>query len=110
MNLGQFDNALLSLETTTELSKDKNGAEAQYYIGLILHQKEAYDSSNEALYDIPEQYGMYAEWLDKGFLLVAENFVAKKEYFQAKATLQSIIENSSDPVTVQNSAIALTPV
>lgn len=101
LNLGQFDNAFLSLEQTTELSKDKNGAEAQYYIGLILHQQKDYANSNEALYAIPEQYGMYTEWLDKGFLLVAENFIAYKEYFQAKATLESIIDNSGDPNTVQ---------
>ena len=101
LNMGQFDNALLSLEKTTQLSKDKNGAEAQYYIGLILYQQGDYKSSNEALYAIPEQYGMYTEWLDKGFLLVAENFIAQKEYFQAKATLQSIIDNSADPNTVQ---------
>jgi TolA-binding protein len=101
MNLGQFENALLNLERTTELSKDKNGAEAQYYIGLILHQQEDYSSSNEALYAIPEQFGLYSEWLDKGFLLVAENFIAQKEFFQAKATLQSIIDNSADPNTVQ---------
>ena len=95
---------LLSLEKTTELSKDKNGAEAQYYIGLILHQQEDYVNSNEALYAIPEQYGMYPEWLDKGFLLVAENFIAIKEYFQAKATLQSIIDNSSDESTIEKAS------
>ena len=60
-----------------------------------------YTNSNEALYVIPEQYGMYSEWLDKGFLLVAENFIAMKEYFQAKATLQSIIDNSSNAQTIQ---------
>ena len=102
LNLGQFENALLNFERTTELAKDKNGAEAQYYIGLILHQQEDYINSNEALYVIPEQYGIYSEWLDKGFLLVSENFIAMKEYFQAKATLQSIIDNSTDPNTVQS--------
>ncbi len=101
LNLGRFDNALLMFEKTAALAKDKNGAEAQYYIGLILHQQGDYANSNEALYAIPEQYGMYTEWLDKGFLLVAENFIAMKEYFQAKATLQSIIDNSADPNTVK---------
>jgi tetratricopeptide (TPR) repeat protein len=101
LSLGQFDNAMLMFERTTELAKDKNGAEAQYYIGLILNQLDDYNNSNEALYVIPEQYGMYSEWLDKGFLLVAENFIAMKEYFQAKATLQSIIDNSSNAQTIQ---------
>ncbi len=102
LSLGQFTNAMLMFERTTELAKDKNGAEAQYYIGLILHQLDDYTNSNEALYVIPEQYGLYTEWLDKGFLLVAENFIAMKEYFQAKATLQSIIDNSSNTQTVQS--------
>jgi tetratricopeptide (TPR) repeat protein len=101
LNMGQFDNALLMFEQTTNLAKDKNGAEAQYYIGVILNQQEDYTNSNEALYVIPEQYGMYTEWLDKAFLLVAENFIAMKEYFQAKATLQSIIDNSADTNTVK---------
>ena len=100
-SMGQFDNAMLMFERTTELAKDKNGAEAQYYIGLILNQLKDFSNSNEALYVIPEQYGMYAEWLDKGFLLVAENFIAMQEYFQAKATLQSIIDNSANEQTVQ---------
>jgi tetratricopeptide (TPR) repeat protein len=101
LSLGQFDNAMLMFEQTTELAKDKNGAEAQYYIGLILNQLKDYTNSNEALYVIPEHYGMYTEWLDKGFLLVAENFIALKEYFQAKATLQSIIDNSTNEQTVR---------
>jgi len=101
MSMGKFDNALLLFEHTTSLAKDKNGAEAQYYIGVILNQQGDYVNSNEALYVIPEQYGMFTEWLDKGFLLVAENFIAVKEYFQAKATLQSIIDNSGNPNTVQ---------
>ena len=101
LSLGQFENALLLFEQTTELAQDKNGAQAQYYIGLILNQQHDYTNSNEALYVIPEQYGIYTEWLDKAFLLVSENFIAMKEYFQAKATLQSIIDNSADVQTRQ---------
>lgn len=100
INLGQYENALLSFETTTKLAKDKNAAEAQYYIGVILNHQGDYTNSSEALYVLPEQYGNYSEWLDKGFLLVAENFIALKEYYQAKATLQSIIDYSDDKATV----------
>jgi len=101
MNLGRFDNALLMFERTTQLAKDKNGAQAQYFIGVILNQQSDFTSSNEALYVIPEQYGIHTEWLDKAFLLVAENFIGMKEYFQARATLQSIIDNSADATTIQ---------
>jgi len=35
----------------------------------------------------------YDYWVTKTFILLADNYVALKDNFQAKATLQSIIEN-----------------
>ena len=100
MNLGRFEEALLQFEETAGMGMDANAAAAQYYIGLILHQQGDYANSNEALYVIPEKFAIFTEWLDKAFLLVADNFIAMQEYFQAKATLQSIIDNSESANTV----------
>ena len=97
---GIYSEALLAFERTTELAQDNHGAEAQYYIGQVLHNQGAYTDSNEALYKIPERFGGYSEWLDKAFLLVADNFAMQEEFFQARATLESIIENSDSELTV----------
>jgi TolA-binding protein len=35
----------------------------------------------------------YDYWVTKTFILLADNYVALKDTFQAKATLQSVIDN-----------------
>lgn len=104
---GMFTEALLAFEKTTVLAQDNFGAEAQYLIGEVLHNQGAFTDSNEALYKIPERYGAYSEWLDKAFLLVADNFVKMEEFFQARATLESIIDNSVSELTVSKATSRL---
>jgi predicted negative regulator of RcsB-dependent stress response len=49
---------------------------------------------------LKSRFATYPKWYNKGFLLMADNYVAQKEYFQAQATLNSIIENAKDKETV----------
>ena len=53
-----------------------------------------------ALFDLKSRFSAYPKWYNRGFLLMADNYVAQKEYFQAQATLNSIIENAKDKETV----------
>jgi len=96
---GNYDNAIVQFEKTIAIAHDENGAEAQYLIGEIKHSQKQYEDSNEALYLVPQKYPNHVEWLDKSFLLIVDNFIGSKEYFQAKATLQSIIEYTSSDIT-----------
>jgi len=92
---GDFDNAIDEFLTTLNTSKDIYGAEAQYMIGLIFYQQQQYRQSLNTLFEINENFSVYDEWLGKAFLLVAENYVALEEYFQARQTLNSVIDNST---------------
>lgn len=96
---GDNENAAAQFQKTTSIANDEYGAEAQYLIGEIKYLSKEYDSSNEALYIVTQKYGNYTEWLDKSFLLIADNFTGKEEYFQARATLESIIENTTSKIT-----------
>lgn len=96
---GDYEQAGSLFQKVTELTQDQNGAEAQYSLGEIKSLQKEYDASNEELYKVAEKYGNYTDWLDKAFLLVADNFIGKGEYFQAKATLKSIIDNTSSDLT-----------
>jgi tetratricopeptide (TPR) repeat protein len=98
---GNYQEAIDYLLATVNTAKDVNGAEAQYIIAEILHDEGHYQNSNEALFDLNENYGIYEEWIGKSFLLIAENYVAMDELFQAKATLNSVIENSPDEGIVE---------
>jgi tetratricopeptide (TPR) repeat protein len=93
---GEHQEAIDYLLATVNTAKDVNGAEAQYIIAKIFHDEGQYQNSNEALFDLNENFGIYEEWIGKSFLLIAENYIAMDELFQAKATLNSVIENSPD--------------
>jgi TolA-binding protein len=73
------------------------GAEAQYLAGKILHTQKRYNDSNALLLELTRRYGSQEYWRGKAFLLIAENYIANGEIFQAKSMLQSIVDNAPDP-------------
>jgi TolA-binding protein len=102
MAKGDTQEAIDYFLATVNTAKDVNGAEAQYLIARIFHDQEQYESSNEALFDLNENFGIYEEWIGKSFLLIADNYILMDELFQAKATLNSVIEKSPDENIIEN--------
>jgi len=97
---GDYKTAQAELDKTIALGKDVNGAEALYYLGDILYKQKKYKESIASLLKFNEQFGDFEYWKGKAFMLVADNNVALEETAQAKAVLNSIIENSSDQTIV----------
>lgn len=93
---GDYKTATSDFEKTIALAKDVNGAEAQYQLGLIQYRQKKYKESIATLLKFNEQFGDFEFWKGKAFILVADNNVALDELAQAKAVLNSIIENSTD--------------
>lgn len=96
---GDFDEAIDEFLTTVNTSTNEYGAQALYTLGQIFYQQKQYQQSLNTLFDITN-YSAYDNWVGKGFLLIADNYVALEELFQAKATVNSIIENSPVPSIV----------
>ncbi|MCH8318846.1 MAG: hypothetical protein IIA88_10200, partial [Bacteroidetes bacterium] len=86
---------------TLNTAKDANGAEAQYLLSELLYNDGNYKQSLETLFDLNQNFANYTEWIDKAFLLIADNYIVQDELFQAKATLNSIIEKSTSKETVE---------
>ena len=103
---GDFDTAIDEFLSTINTAKDEYGAQAQYTLGLIFYQQQQYEQSLNYLFDI-NNYPGYNDWIGKAFLLIADNYIAQEELFQAKATVNSIIENSPVPSVVQEARIKL---
>jgi TolA-binding protein len=93
--------------TAVNTAKDENGAEAQYLIASILRKQGDYLQSNETLYDLNENFSIYDRWVGNSFLLIADNFISLGEEFQAKATLNSIIDKSPDQDIVREARVKL---
>ena len=100
LNKGDYKTAQADFEKTIALAKDINGAEAQYRLGEILYKEKKYKESIAAMLKFNEQFGEFEYWKGKAFILVSDNNVALDEPTQAKAVLNSIIENSSDETIV----------
>jgi TolA-binding protein len=83
------------------LAQDETAAEAQYLIGELLYKKKNYKQSLETLFTLNKKFGNFETWRDKAFLLITEDYVGLNELFQAKATLQSIIENAENKATIE---------
>jgi len=71
-------------------------AEARYRIAEIsLAQHKLKDAETQASY-AAQASGGNDYWTVKSYLLIADILTEQKDYFNAKATLQSIIKNNSD--------------
>ncbi|MVM37112.1 tetratricopeptide repeat protein [Spirosoma sp. HMF3257] len=95
-----YKTAQADFEKTIALAKDVNGAEAQYHLGEILYKQKKHKESVASLLKFNEQFSDFEYWKGKAFILVSDNNVALDEPAQAKAVLNSIIENSSDETIV----------
>ena len=76
---------------------DKLAAEAKFRIAEIQFDQDQNQQSLKTLFQLNSAYGTYQKWLGKSFLLIADNYLKMEELLQAKATLNSLIENFPDP-------------
>lgn len=72
---------------------DEIAAEAKFSIGKIQYDQKKYKQSLETLFQLNSRYAAYNDWVGKSFLLIADNYLALEELLQAKATLNSLIDN-----------------
>jgi TolA-binding protein len=97
MEKGDYETAKDEFLNTLNTARDEYGAEAKYLLGKIFYLTKEYHQCYETLIGLNKDFSSYEEWVGKSFLLLADNFVAQEDYFQAKATLQSLIEHFPDP-------------
>jgi TolA-binding protein len=100
--LGNYDLALLGIKEAAAETKTAQGAEAKYLLADIYFKQQNLVSSEKELMDFIDKGTSFQFWLAKSFILLSDIYVAKKDDFQAKHTLQSLIEN----YTIQTDGIS----
>ena len=78
-------------------SSDEIGAEATFLLSTMLSMESALEESNQSIFELLKRYGSYAEWTDRGYLLLIDNYMEMEELLQAAATANSIIDKSENP-------------
>ena len=90
---GDINRAKNQLEIIAVKSRNTFGAEARYTIAKILFEQDQYQKSIEACYRVADETPSEDDWVAKSFILIADNYLEMGELFQAKATLESVIDN-----------------
>src|SRR5690606_22917737 len=85
-----------ALMTLINEHKTVQGAEGLYLLALHFHDQKKFVQSNEMIFDFSGAFAVYDYWYGKSFVLLAKNYIALGETFQAKATLESVVEGSTN--------------
>jgi len=94
---GQFPAAITEFKTVTGLTKSEIGAEARYDIADAYFQQNELDAAEKAGFDVIKNTASYEYWVAKAYILLGDVYSKQQDYFNAKATYQSIAANSSIP-------------
>ncbi|MCD4771775.1 MAG: tetratricopeptide repeat protein [Bacteroidales bacterium] len=86
-------NAKREFEICSKLTKNKMSAEAKYYIAFIDYEKNNFKDAEKLIFELAEQFSSYDYWVAKSFILLSDVYIGLDNIFQAKQTLNSIIEN-----------------
>jgi len=93
MAKGDYDLAQDEFINTLNTARDEYGAEAKYLLGEIQYLSKQHKQCYETLVSLNSDFAAYPEWVGKSFLLLADNYLAMGDSFQAKGTLNSLIDN-----------------
>jgi len=93
---GDLSAAYLQFSAIYEATKNEFGAKAKYYIAAIQLKRNDLAASQASVFELVDKIPYYDEWIARAFLVLAETYIAQADYFQANATLQSIIDNRDE--------------
>ena len=86
------DSAVVFYSNVVALSRSEFAAEAQYKIASYHFSKGDLKACADAIYFLNDQLGNYTFWLAKAFVLLGDMYMKDEDYFQARATYQSILD------------------
>jgi len=93
----QCDLAISYFKAAAAINKAAYGAEARYEISNCLFQQGKMKEAEKAAFETIDKSGSYGLWITKSYILLGDIYVKEKDYFNAKATFQSVVANASLP-------------
>ena len=112
-SLQHFGKADSSINLYQQLSGNKNGeiaAESRYRISEILVAQDSLKDAEEAANETIRLSAGYDYWIVKSYILLSDILLKEKDYFNAKATLESIVKHTHNAELKQEAADKLAEV
>lgn len=91
---GQYEMAITNYKSVVQLNKAAMAAEARYEIANCLFQISKLNDAEKAAFETINKSGSYDYWVTKAYILLGDVYLKQKDYFNAKATFQSIVDNT----------------
>jgi TolA-binding protein len=95
-NNNQLDEANNAYKDVVSTGKSEYSAEARYRIAEILFLQNNYKDAEKASFDVINKVGSYDYWITKSYILLGDIYLKEQDYFNAEATLRSVVQNASD--------------
>ena len=89
--------AIGSFKSAAAINKTAWGAEARYEIANCYLSLGNTNAAEKAAMAVIKETGSYDLWVTKSYILLGDIFMQQKDYFNAKATYESVAKNSSIP-------------
>ncbi|MBU2950180.1 tetratricopeptide repeat protein [Tamlana agarivorans] len=102
---GDEAKAKAAYQRVEKVATGETAAEALYYSAYFKNKEGEFEASNVAVQKLAKDFSGYKYYSAKGLVLMAKNFYALKDAFQATYILESVIQNFSefDDVVIQAS-------
>ncbi len=91
---GKYTEAIQSYRNVIAINKASFAAEARYEIAYSYYLLNDLKNADKAAFETINKSGSYDFWITKGYILLGDIYLKEKDYFNAKATLQSVVDNS----------------
>jgi TolA-binding protein len=86
--------AIRHFRTVTSLNNAGYAAEARYAIAESWYRMDDLKNAEKAAMETIRRSGSYDYWITKAYILLGDVFRRQKDWFNAKATLRSVVDNS----------------
>jgi TolA-binding protein len=104
----KLDEALTAFKAVAAVNKSAWGAEARYEIANIYFAQNNLSAAEKAGMEVIRVTASYDYWVAKAYILLGDIYMQQKDYFNAKATYQSVADNVTIPelkVEAQNKLV-----
>ena len=91
----KFDLSTAAFNKVVVNSQSSLAAEARYQLAINAFKLGNWDAAEKAALASIENSGSYELWITRSYILLGDIFLEQKDFFNAKATLKSVVENCS---------------
>lgn len=104
INDNDLDAAYTRFKGIAAASNNAFGAEAAYQMAYVRYLQKRYKDAEKEVFSLVKKFPSYDHWKAKAFILLGDIYVGLDDLFQARATLQSVVDHCAEPDLVEQAA------